>query len=139
MGIRRTVLKELLSQKLIIAGLFAACLPLALQAGEYDFKLAGESNSRCFLTGSIRPINPSPGKQGFQSMENRIRMNFDADDAPTCERYIRSYCQNNLVARGDVPNNLTAYFRPAREPASNADTKPTHTYQVLESCKVIVD
>ena len=120
----------------VILAVFA--LPALAQAFDFGFGNSS-SNSKCFLSGTIRPLNAADSKMGFQSLENRIRMNFDANDPQTCERYIKSYCQNNIIGRGDVPMKLSGYFRPAREIASEADKKPTHTYEVTENCKLIID
>ena len=105
-----------------------------------DFNLGSDrGNSKCFLSGSIRPLQNSSSRKGFRSLENRIRLNFDANDAQTCERYLKSYCQNNILGRGDIPEKITAYFRPARTIASEEDRKPTHTYTITENCKLILE
>lgn len=125
-------------RKFLVLGCLGLVLIPNLGQG-IDFRLSGESSARCFLNGTIKPINPEPGKKGFQSLDNRIRMNFDASDPPTCERFLRSYCQNNLLARGDAPLKLEAYFRPAKASPSDPEPKPTHKYQVLANCKLIVE
>lgn len=124
---------------LAIAGVLIQ-LTAALPAQAFDFSFGTEGgNSKCFLTGNIRPLQQSPAKKGFLGLDNRIRLTFDANDAQTCERYLKSYCQNNILGRGDVPVKLTAYFRPARTIASEEDRKPTHNYTITENCKLILE
>src|SRR3990167_5932418 len=119
------------SAGLFILALFAAA---STSASEFDFGFGnqGSGNAKCFLSGSIRPLNAGTVKKGFQSLENRLRLSFDANDPQTCERYIKSYCQNNILGKGDIPVKLAGYFRPARVLASEADKKPTHIYEVTE-------
>jgi hypothetical protein len=117
------------------------CGLIASKAQAFDFglgRVAG-NNSKCYMSGSIRPLQTSSSRVGFLSLENRIRLNFDASDAQTCERYLKSYCQNNIIGRGDVPEKLTAYFRPSRNLASENDKKPTHVYIITENCKLILE
>lgn len=126
------IISGLLFSLLLGAGSFAFA--------DFNFGLGGTSgNAKCYLSGTIRPLNAGSSKKGFQSLENRLRLSFDANGPQICERYIKSYCHNNILGRGDIPVKLTGYFRPARELATEDDKKPTHTYTVTENCKLIVE
>jgi len=108
----------------------------------FDFSVKGGTKAKCVLRGYVRSLNPEPGKKGFHTLANRIKLSFDANDHKKCELFIKSYCRYNIIGRNDVPVKLKGYFKKNKnEEPSRIITaaKPEYKYSLTENCKLIIE
>jgi hypothetical protein len=105
------------------------CLPLAL-ALFFLSPPAFAASAKCFLHGLI---SPSSGNLEKSSVSDMIRMRFDADNQPKCEKMLKAYCQYNVKEKNYSPSRLKGSFKP--------DTEKTEEvkYTFDAKCKLLTD
>lgn len=101
----------------------------AVGLAQAEEKTEVKKEPRCYMWGYSVATNTSDGAN-FRTLGNQIRLHFDAEDKNKCLRFIKSYCQYNILDRRDEPKKMKAYFRNGNE------DKPSTYFKIGSGCEI---